>query len=71
MIYGSRSWIDSSSGRQTQERRTGCYVDIQVIQGAGHHVYVDKPDKFNAIVEKVCQTEDDGGVEITADSESS
>ena len=71
MIYGSRSWIDSSSGKETKERRSGCYVDVQVITGAGHHVYVDKPDKFNEVVEKVCQSEDEGGVEFIAESETS
>lgn len=72
MIYGSRSWIDSTSGRETKERRSGCYVDVQVITGAGHHVYVDKPNKFNELVEKVCQNEDRGGVESVEEiSESS
>ena len=72
MIYGSRSWIDSTSGRETKERRSGCYVDVQVITGAGHHVYVDKPNKFNELVEKVCQNEDGGGVESVEEiSESS
>ena len=68
MIYGSRSWIDSSSGRETKERRSGSYVDVQVITGAGHHVYLDKPNKFNELVEKVCQNEDDGGVEFIVES---
>lgn len=68
MIYGSRSWIDSTSGRETKERRSGCYVDVQVITGAGHHVYVDKPNKFNELVEKVCQNEDEGAVEVVAES---
>ena len=68
MIYGSRSWIDSASGRETKERRSGCYVDVQVITGAGHHVYVDKPNKFNELVEKVCQNEDEGAVEVVAES---
>ena len=71
MIYGSRSWIDSTSGRETQERRGGCYVDVQVITGAGHHVYVDKPNKFNELVEKVCQSEDEDAVEVVPESESS
>ena len=70
MIYGSRSWIESSSGRETQTRRSGSYVDVQVITGAGHHVYLDKPDKFNEIIENVCQAVDNGGVEFNAPSES-
>ena len=70
MIYGSRSWIESSSGRETQTRRSGSYVDVQVITGAGHHVYLDKRDKFNEIVENVCQAVDNGGVKFNAPSES-
>ena len=58
MIYGSRSWIDHNTGKETKERRSGCYVDVQVITGAGHHVYVDKPEKFNDLVEGICQTVD-------------
>ena len=58
MIYGSRSWIDHSTGKETQERRSGCYVDVQVITGAGHHVYVDQPNKFNELVEQICQNVD-------------
>lgn len=58
MIYGSRSWIDHSTGKETKERRNGCYVDVQVITGAGHHVYVDQPSKFNELVEKICQNVD-------------
>lgn len=58
MIYGSRSWIDHNTGKETKERRSGCYVDVQVIAGAGHHVYVDKPEKFNDLVEGICQNVD-------------
>ena len=58
MIYGSRSWIDHSTGKETKERRSGCYVDVQVITGAGHHVYVDQPNKFNELVEHICQNVD-------------
>jgi len=61
MIYGSRSWIDHSSGKETKERRSGCYVDVQVITGAGHHVYVDQPNKFNELVEQICQNVDGDG----------
>ena len=61
MIYGSRSWIDHSSGKETKERRSGCYVDVQVITGAGHNVYVDQPNKFNELVEQICQNVDGDG----------
>jgi len=58
MMYGSRSWIDHSTGKETKERRSGCYVDVQVIAGAGHHVHVDKPQRFNELVEQICQNAD-------------
>lgn len=29
-------------------------VDIHVLNGAGHHVYADKPDEFNELVLKIC-----------------
>lgn len=67
MIYGSRSWIDSSSGQETKQRRIGCEVDIVVVTGAGHHVYVDKPQQFNELVESVCQKEDESITEHAAD----
>ena len=59
MIYGSRSWIDSKLGQETKDRRRGCQVDVVVVAGAGHHVYVDKPEQFNELVEAVCQREDE------------
>ena len=58
MIYGSRSWIDHNSGYQTRFLRSGSYVDVQLIKGAGHHVYADRPDAFNSVVEKICQSLD-------------
>ncbi|KAE8739444.1 hypothetical protein FOCC_FOCC015066 [Frankliniella occidentalis] len=56
-IYGSRSWIDSQSAN-IKERRPDSYVNVQIISGAGHHVYADKSDVFNAHVEKACQMAD-------------
>ncbi|KFM57720.1 Abhydrolase domain-containing protein 4, partial [Stegodyphus mimosarum] len=57
-IYGSRSWIDSSSGLQTSELRKNSYVEIKMIQGAGHHVYADRPDVFNKLVCDICTNHD-------------
>ncbi|XP_075168131.1 pummelig [Haematobia irritans] len=53
-IYGSRSWIDSSSGEKIKAQRGGCKVDIKTVNGAGHHVYADKPDIFNRYVNETC-----------------
>ncbi|CAG7819035.1 unnamed protein product [Allacma fusca] len=59
MIYGSRSWVDHSPGNIIQQMRTGSYVNVQIIQGAGHHVYADKKDNFNEIVLKACEKADE------------
>ena len=54
-IYGSRSWMDSGPGYRLQsDLRTNSYVGVEVVQGAGHHVYADRPDAFNLIVTQLC-----------------
>lgn len=58
MIYGSRSWVDHGPGGQIQQLRKGSYVDVQVINGAGHHVYADKCEQFNGIVLQACKVAD-------------
>uniref|UniRef100_A0A0K0D9G0 AB hydrolase-1 domain-containing protein n=1 Tax=Angiostrongylus cantonensis TaxID=6313 RepID=A0A0K0D9G0_ANGCA len=50
-IYGSRSWIDPASAFEIQTKRDG--VDVQVILGAGHHVYADSPAAFNDVIHSV------------------
>ncbi|CAD6998503.1 unnamed protein product [Ceratitis capitata] len=54
-IYGSRSWIDSSSGEKIKAQRVDSKVDIKMVNGAGHHVYADKPDIFNRYVNEACE----------------
>ncbi|XP_068146908.1 (Lyso)-N-acylphosphatidylethanolamine lipase [Drosophila tropicalis] len=53
-IYGSRSWIDSSSGEVIKSQRGSQMVDLKIVSGAGHHVYADKPDVFNRYVNETC-----------------
>ncbi|KAH8372948.1 hypothetical protein KR009_008779 [Drosophila setifemur] len=60
-IYGSRSWIDSSSGEKIKSQRGTNMVDIKVVTGAGHHVYADKPDVFNRYVNETCDIYKVGG----------
>ncbi|KAM8713930.1 hypothetical protein ACLKA7_014139 [Drosophila subpalustris] len=53
-IYGSRSWIDSSSGEEIKSQRGASMVDIKIVTDAGHHVYADKPEVFNRYVNETC-----------------
>ncbi|XP_059806687.1 (Lyso)-N-acylphosphatidylethanolamine lipase-like [Hypanus sabinus] len=56
MIYGSKSWIDSSSGEQVKALRPDSYVRTMSIEGASHHVYSDQPQEFNAVVAEICDS---------------
>ena len=57
-IYGSRSWIDSGPGFEVQSTRTDSFVDVRVIQAAGHHVYADATEEFNEIVQEISEIVD-------------
>jgi len=59
MIYGSRSWMDSTQGQTVKEQRPYSYVDVQMVKGGGHHVYADCPEIFNESIEKICQMVDE------------
>ncbi|CAL8073343.1 unnamed protein product [Calicophoron daubneyi] len=54
-IYGSRSWMDMSSGLKTRALRPDSYVDVKIIEGAGHQVYAQAADEFNAYVNAVAE----------------
>lgn len=54
LIYGSKSWVDNSASDIIKAKRMNAYVNVQVIQGAGHHVYADRPDVFNKHVLDAC-----------------
>jgi len=60
LIYGARTWVDSTQGIEIKEQRSNSnsYCDLQMIEGGGHHVYFDHPREFNASVEKICSTVD-------------
>lgn len=57
-IYGSRSWVDSNTGFHVKYLRHESYVDVQVVRGAGHHVYADRPEPFNRLVQRICYAAD-------------
>ena len=54
ILFGSRTWMDTTSGYTIKYLRSGTYVDVQIIKGAGHHIYADKPQEFNEAVNGVC-----------------
>ncbi|XP_029835955.2 (Lyso)-N-acylphosphatidylethanolamine lipase isoform X1 [Ixodes scapularis] len=57
-IYGSKSWVDKQPGIQVQQVREESEVDVEIIEGAGHHVFADRPDQFNDMVCKLCRNTD-------------
>ncbi|CAH8512081.1 unnamed protein product [Dicrocoelium dendriticum] len=59
-IFGSRSWLDMSSGTKTRARRPDSYVDIKIIDGAGHQVYAHAAEEFNQYVNTVGKRVDAG-----------
>lgn len=50
---GSKSWIDSGPAYEIQARRPDSYVDVQLLTGAGHHVYADVSEAFNALCNSI------------------
>ena len=65
ILYGSRSWVDSTTGYKMKYLRSKSYVDIQVIPGAGHHIYSDQPERFNWTVSNICdQTAREDGLYV-------
>ncbi|XP_060762343.1 (Lyso)-N-acylphosphatidylethanolamine lipase-like isoform X2 [Neoarius graeffei] len=57
MVYGSHSWVDSSTGSQVaQIRGPQSPTQVVLIDEASHHVYADQPEEFNQVVENICRT---------------
>lgn len=57
-IYGARSWMDISSGHKTKEILKDSQVEVYSIKGAGHNVHTDQSERFNEIVNSVCEAAD-------------
>jgi pimeloyl-ACP methyl ester carboxylesterase len=58
LIYGSRSWVDNSTGDVIKNIRNESFVDVKIFEGAGHHVYADNPELFNETVLEACEWSD-------------
>ena len=70
-IYGTRSWMDSSTGDKVREYRPNSYVDIKYVHRAGHHLHAENPEEFNEIVNKILLVVDenrDGAPLLDSDS---
>ncbi|CAH2010785.1 unnamed protein product [Acanthoscelides obtectus] len=65
LLYGARSWVDHSAGDIIKEKRTNSYFKLQVISGAGHHIYADKPESFNQMVIDACEYTDSTNPDTT------
>ncbi|XP_034237115.1 (Lyso)-N-acylphosphatidylethanolamine lipase isoform X3 [Thrips palmi] len=65
LVYGSRSWVDNTNSHIIKEKRPNSFVNVQIISGAGHHVYADKSDVFNNHVERACQMADDPSIMLS------
>lgn len=62
ILYGSDSWMDKTAGYLIQSSRDPSYVSVQKIPDAGHHVYADRSDIFNAVVTEICKAADHNSV---------
>jgi len=62
-IYGSRSWVDCTAGFSAvyirQRFAQVAPVSVEIISGAGHHVYADKPHEFNEYIKYVYELIDE------------
>lgn len=59
LLYGSRSWVDSSGGDLIQKMRPNSYVRTHIINQAGHHIYADRAEEFNRLVVETCNGKTD------------
>uniref|UniRef100_A0A3B3SZ41 1-acylglycerol-3-phosphate O-acyltransferase ABHD5 n=1 Tax=Paramormyrops kingsleyae TaxID=1676925 RepID=A0A3B3SZ41_9TELE len=57
LLYGARSWMDSSTGSRVAQLRPRSHT-YTVIEGASHHIYADQPDEFNRVVRNICDSVD-------------
>ena len=48
-IYGDKTWMDNTMGDKAREHFKG-KIDVVLVSEAGHHVYADNHDEFNAAV---------------------
>ncbi|KAL8605156.1 hypothetical protein ACOMHN_031097 [Nucella lapillus] len=59
-IYGSHSWMNRDAAWGYMKTREQGYVDVEIIRGAGHHVYAERWDAFNSLVNTIASCVDRG-----------
>ncbi|XP_065674846.1 1-acylglycerol-3-phosphate O-acyltransferase ABHD5 [Hydra vulgaris] len=55
VLFGSRSWMDTTSGYSIKYLRYPSEVNVKIINGAGHHIFADSPSEFNTAVLDACK----------------
>ncbi|XP_056148806.1 (Lyso)-N-acylphosphatidylethanolamine lipase [Lampris incognitus] len=58
LLYGTRSWVDSSTGHKVAQIRNESHTRVMLINEASHHVYADQPGEFNKVVVNICNAVD-------------
>ncbi|XP_022903322.1 (Lyso)-N-acylphosphatidylethanolamine lipase-like isoform X2 [Onthophagus taurus] len=58
LMYGAKSWVENVAADIIKEKRQGSLVQAHIINGAGHHIYADKPEIFNKHVLDACALTD-------------
>ncbi|XP_036447306.1 (Lyso)-N-acylphosphatidylethanolamine lipase-like [Colossoma macropomum] len=58
LVYGGQSWMDSKTGEKVAQLRPNSCTRTVVVEGAPHHLYVDKSEAFNALVQSICDAVD-------------
>lgn len=65
MIYGTKTWMDLSMGKKVFNIRKDSHVKTHFVKGAGHHVYADRADNFNDVVNKICNDIDSNSEDLS------
>lgn len=52
-IYGAKTYISTKPANEIMDKRPNSYVDLQIVTGAGHHVYADMPEQFNELMRNI------------------
>ncbi|XP_044747240.1 (Lyso)-N-acylphosphatidylethanolamine lipase-like isoform X2 [Coccinella septempunctata] len=57
ILYGKNTWMDKEMGKRIQDMRPNT-IDVRYIDNAGHHIYSERAELFNEIVNNVSDSVD-------------